>query len=232
MLWFVLPFQTQWFQCWRQFTWRKAKTLQRRWIGGIPCWQFVPNTKRPRFSIWSYLPSHFQAISFATNFKKTRNLVPYDLKLRDVDHRSFVCEQLHQRQERKLFLLHTVTGGEKWIRYSNSKRKSHGYCPLPGHASTSSAPLNTHAANVCSDFGYTMVVLFISSCWTKTKSSLGNGIQLSLFDWYEHCAKAITVQAESRQSDSTAMTTLSALHCETCQNVLRKLKWKFLTHPL
>ena len=78
--------------------------------------------------------------------QKQGTWVPYDLKPRDVEHRFFACEQLLQREKMKGFLHGIVTGVEKWIHYSNpKKRKSWG---LPGHASTSSAGPNIHAANV------------------------------------------------------------------------------------
>ena len=48
--------------------------------------------------------------------------VPYDLKPRDIERRFFACKQLLQRQKRKGFLHRIVTGDEKWIHYSNSKR--------------------------------------------------------------------------------------------------------------
>ena len=41
--------------------------------------------------------------------------VPHELKPRDVEHRFFTCEQLLQRQNRKVFLHRIVTGDEKWI---------------------------------------------------------------------------------------------------------------------
>ena len=78
--------------------------------------------------------------------QKQGTWVPCDLKPRDVERRLFACEQLLQRQKRKSFLHHIVTGDEKWIHYSNPKRrKSWG---LPDHASTSSARPNIHAAKV------------------------------------------------------------------------------------
>ena len=78
--------------------------------------------------------------------QKQRTWVPYDLKPRDVERRFFPCEKLLQRQKRKGFLYRIVTGDEKWIHYSNPKRrKSWG---LPGHASTSSAWPNIHAVKV------------------------------------------------------------------------------------
>ncbi len=78
--------------------------------------------------------------------QKQGTWVPYELKPRDVERRFFACEQLLQRQKRKGFLHRIVTGDEKWIHYSNpKKRKSWG---LPGHASTSSPRPNIHAAKV------------------------------------------------------------------------------------
>lgn len=78
--------------------------------------------------------------------QKQGTWVPYDLKPRNVERRFFACEQLLQRQKRKGFLHRIVTGDEKWIHYSNPKRKkSWGQ---PGHASTSSARPNIHAAKV------------------------------------------------------------------------------------
>ena len=78
--------------------------------------------------------------------QKQGTWVPYDLKPRDVERRFFACEQLLHWQKKKGFLHRIVTGDEKWIHYSNPKRKkSWG---LPGHASTSSAQPNIHAAKV------------------------------------------------------------------------------------
>ena len=72
--------------------------------------------------------------------------VSYDLKPREVERRFFACEKLLQRQRRRGFLYRIVTGDEKWIHYSNPKRrKSWG---LPGNASTSSSRPNIHAAKV------------------------------------------------------------------------------------
>ena len=78
--------------------------------------------------------------------QKQGTWVPYNLKPRDVERRLFSCEQLLERQKRKGFLHRIVTGDEKWIHYSNpKKRKSWG---LPGHASTSSARPNIRADKV------------------------------------------------------------------------------------
>ena len=78
--------------------------------------------------------------------QKQGNLVPYELKSRDVERRFLACEHLLQRQNRKGFLHHIVTGDEKCVHYDNSKRrKSWG---MPGHVSTSMARPNIHGAKV------------------------------------------------------------------------------------
>ena len=72
--------------------------------------------------------------------------IPYDLKPKDVERRIFTCKQLFQRQKRKGFLHCIDPGDEKWIHYSNPKRrKSWGHA---GYASTSSARPNIHAAKI------------------------------------------------------------------------------------
>ncbi|GBP04837.1 Mariner Mos1 transposase [Eumeta japonica] len=78
--------------------------------------------------------------------QKQRHWVPYELKQRDVERHSFVCEQLLARQRQKGFLHRIVTGDEKWVHYDNpERRKSWGY---PGHVSTLMAKLNIHSSKV------------------------------------------------------------------------------------
>ncbi|GBP50526.1 Mariner Mos1 transposase [Eumeta japonica] len=73
---------------------------------------------------------------------KQEHWVLYELKPRDVERRFFMCELLLQREKRKGFLHHIITGDEKWIHYNNPKRrKSWGN---PGHASKSSAKPNIY----------------------------------------------------------------------------------------
>ena len=45
--------------------------------------------------------------------QKQGNWDPYELKPRDTEGRLFACEQLFERQKRKGFLHHIVTGDEK-----------------------------------------------------------------------------------------------------------------------
>ena len=78
--------------------------------------------------------------------QKAGNWVPYQLKPRDIERRLFACEQLLERHNRKGFLHRIVTGDEKWVHYSNPKRrKSWGY---PGHASASTPKPNIHGSKV------------------------------------------------------------------------------------
>ena len=78
--------------------------------------------------------------------QKQGNWIPYELKPRDVQGLFFACEQLLQRQNRKRFLHHIVTGDEKWVHYDNFKRRKSWR--MPGHASTSTARPNIHGAKV------------------------------------------------------------------------------------
>ncbi|EGI68867.1 Mariner Mos1 transposase [Acromyrmex echinatior] len=55
--------------------------------------------------------------------QKQGHWVLYELKSRDVERRFFTCEQLIQRQQRKVFLHRIVTGDEKWIFYNPKKKK-------------------------------------------------------------------------------------------------------------
>jgi len=78
--------------------------------------------------------------------QKQGNLVPYELKPRDVERNFFTCEQLLQRQKRKGFLHRIVTGDETWIHYDNPKRKK--LWRRPGHASTSTVKPNIHGSKL------------------------------------------------------------------------------------
>ena len=70
--------------------------------------------------------------------------VLYELKLRDVERGLVMCEQLLQRQKRKVFLHRIVTSNEKWLYNDNSMCwRSLG---KPGHASTSPAKSNISSA--------------------------------------------------------------------------------------
>ncbi|GBP51064.1 Mariner Mos1 transposase [Eumeta japonica] len=78
--------------------------------------------------------------------QKQGHWVLYELKLRDIEQRFLMCVLLLQRQKRKGFLHHIVTGNEKWIHYDNPKsRKSWS---KPGHVSIPSAKSNIHGSKL------------------------------------------------------------------------------------
>ena len=98
-------------------------------------------------SAWSKPGQNFQTSqsSYCQTWARPDNKLLWNFSTR-VERRFFACEQLLQRQKRKGFFSRIVTGDEKWMYYSNpERRKSWG---LPGHASTSSARPNIHAAKV------------------------------------------------------------------------------------
>lgn len=78
--------------------------------------------------------------------QKESRWVPYELKDRDIERRKTTCEILIERHERKSFLHRIVTGDEKWIYFSNPKRKKSWVDP--GQRSTSTAKRNIHGKKV------------------------------------------------------------------------------------
>ena len=78
--------------------------------------------------------------------QKEGSWVPYELKPRDIERRIVTCEQLLQRQKRKGFLHRIVTGDEKWIYYSNPKRKKSWV--KPGEAVASTPKRNIHGSKL------------------------------------------------------------------------------------
>nr|CDS28145.1 Mariner Mos1 transposase [Hymenolepis microstoma] len=72
----------------------------------------------------------------------------YELKPRVVERCLFACEQLLERQTRKGFIHLIATGDEKWVHYSNPKRRKSWGLP-GGHAATSTPrPTNSHGSKV------------------------------------------------------------------------------------
>ncbi|UYV75592.1 KIAA1109 [Cordylochernes scorpioides] len=62
-----------------------------------------------------FQPAIFNRLKEMGMIQKVKNLVPYELKPRDVERCFFTCEQLLQRQKRKGSLHQIVTGDEKWV---------------------------------------------------------------------------------------------------------------------
>ena len=146
MPWLVPSLQRRWFWCWRPPPSRKAKSLQRRLIGGITRWGSVPNARRACSTTRIHPLSHYQAITSVGNDSKTRNLGFLWFEVKGRWGSFFRLWTTASAEKRKGFLYRIVTGDGNWIYYSNPKRKkSWG---LSGHASTSSARTDIHAARV------------------------------------------------------------------------------------
>jgi len=113
--------------------------------------------------------------------QKQGNLVPYELKPRDIEKRFFTCEQLIQRQQKKGFLHRIVIGDEKWIFYDNPKKKK--YYAKPGQ-SLSSTSTSTWPKFIvrrsCSVSGETKRILFTMSCRNLAIFIMGDRYQLQL----------------------------------------------------
>jgi len=77
--------------------------------------------------------------------QRQEHLVSYELKLRDLEKRFFMCEQLLQRQQQKAFFHRILTGDTKWI-YDNPKRKKSW--TKPSHTLTSMAKPNKHGSKL------------------------------------------------------------------------------------
>ena len=70
---------------------------------------------------------------------------------------------------------------------ATQRKESHGDCPVMLLRRRLSQIFTLR--RLCCVFGRTRSVLFIISCWNKTKPSLGNGIERNWSVWAKHCAK-------------------------------------------
>ena len=130
------------------------------------------------------------------------------------------CEQLLQRQKRKGFFHRIVTGDEKWIHYNNQKRRKS--CRLPGHASTSSAQPNIHAAKVMLCIWCDQVALIYYELLKPTKPSLWNGFELRIK----------RPQCEQRHEKVILQHDNARPHvAKAVKTYLETLKWEVLPHP-
>ena len=69
-------------------------------------------------------------------------LIPYELKPRDIERRKTICEILFAKQQRKGFLHRIMTGDKKWIYIDNPKCRKI-ICDS-GQPSTSTPKRNIH----------------------------------------------------------------------------------------
>ena len=147
----------------------------------------MPNARRACFSIRSYPPSHFQAIECVGNDSKTRNL----------DSLWFEAKG----RWASFFRLWTTASAAKKEGFSSSHRD--GWWKMNSLQQpkekkvmgTARQPRRRRLGRIftlrrlCCVFCGTRSVLFIMSCWNRTKTSLGNGIERNWCVWAEHCAK-------------------------------------------
>ena len=158
--------------------------------------------------------------------QKQGNWVPYELKPRDVERRLFACEQLLERQRRKGFLHHIVTGDEKWVHYDNPKRrKSWG---VPGHASTSTAKLNIHGSKVMLCIWWDQLGVYYELLKPKLKQSQAVSVSNAI-DAFEPSIERRPQYNE--RHDKVILQHDNARHvAKVVKTYLEMLKWEVLPH--
>ena len=144
--------------------------------------------------------------------------VPYDLKPRDVE-----------RQKRKGFLYHIVTGVKKLTHYSYPNRRKSG--GLPGHACTSSARPNIHAAKVMLCIWWEQVGVIYYELLKSNETITGERYRTQLM----RLSRALR---EKRSQYEQRNEKMILQHDNARSNVARPvriyletLKWEVLPHP-
>ena len=151
-------------------------------------WGSVPNAKRACFSIRSYPPSHFQAIACVGNDSKTKNLgsLWFEVKGRWASFFRLWTTASAAKKGKVFFIASWRVMKSRFTRVTQ-REESHGDCLVMllrrrlGRIFT--------LRRLCCVFGGTRSMLFIMSCWNRTKLSLWNDIQRNGCVWVEHCAK-------------------------------------------
>ena len=90
------------------------------------------------------------------------------------------------KKERVFFIVSWWVMKNEFIT-ATQRKESHGDCPVMPLRCGLSRIFRLHRS--CCLFGETRSVLFIISCWSRTKPSLGNSIVRNWCVWAEHCAK-------------------------------------------
>ena len=142
---------------------------------------------RACFSIKSYPPSYFHRLHALGMSKKQGTWVSYNLKPRDVEHRFFRLWTTASASKKEGFSLSHRDGWWKIDSLQQLKEKK-----VIGTARSCFrrrfGRIFTLRRLYCV-FSGTRSVLFIVSCWKRTKPSLGNGIERDWCVWAEHCVK-------------------------------------------
>ncbi|GFT45893.1 mariner Mos1 transposase [Trichonephila clavipes] len=162
--------------------------------------------------------------------QKQGNWVPYDLKPRDVERRLFACEQLLARQRRKGFLHRIVTGGEKWVRCDNPKRRKSWGCP--GHASTSTAKPNIHGSMVMLSIWWGQLGAVYYELLKPAETITGDRYRTQLMR-LSRALKDKRPQYNERHDEVILQHDNARPHvAKVVKTYLETLKWEVLPHPL
>lgn len=161
--------------------------------------------------------------------QKQGKWVPYELKSRDVERRLCICEQLLQRQKRKSFLHRIVTGDEKWIYYSNPKRKrSWGE---PGHASTSTPKRNTHGQKIMLSIWWDQLGIIYHELLQPNETITGDRYRLQLMR-LSRALKDKRPYYADRHDKVILLHDNARPHVSKLVNsYIETLRWEVLPHP-
>lgn len=161
--------------------------------------------------------------------QKEGKWIPHELKPRDIERRLVMCELLVQRHNRKGFLHRIVTGDEKWILFSNPKRKkSWG---SPGHTPTSSARPNIHSSKV-------MLSIWWDQLGVIYYELLKPGETITAERYRKQLMSLSQALREKRSEYSSRHDKVILLHdnarphvAQPVKNYLNTIKWDVLPHP-
>ena len=163
------------------------------------------------------------------NIQKQGKLVSYELKPRDVEQRSFACEQLLQRQNRKGFLHRIVTGDRKWVHYDNPKRrKTWG---MPGHVSTSKARPNIHGAKVMLCIWWDQLGVVYYELLKSSETITGDRYQTQLMRLSRELKEKWPQYQEKHNKVILQHDNARPQVARPVKTYLETLKWEVLPHP-
>jgi len=165
-------------EIWRQASLRTAKKIRRQRIRGI----LEKDQNETQEELAESLVTQ-QAVSVRLRgmgmIQKQGNWVPYELKLRDVERRFFTCEQLIQRQQRKIFCIGLwleMRSGYSTTRRKNTMLSSINRCHRSQHQHYDRTFM---VRRTCSVSGRIKRVLFIMR-WKPSDSIMGDRYRLQL----------------------------------------------------
>jgi histone-lysine N-methyltransferase SETMAR len=174
-------------------------------------------------------PAISQRLKAMGFIQKHGNWVPHELKPRDVERRSFTCEQLLQRQKRKGFLHRIVTGDEKWIHYDNPKRKP-AYVKR-GQPAPSTSKQDIHGFKVMLCIWWDQKGVIYYELLKPGETITGDRYRLQLIRLSQALREKRPEYAE-RHRKVILLHDNARLHVAVAvKNYLETLKWDVLPHP-